>query len=61
MHRPRLWQALYVTVWGLLALPFAGLLLRLTSASLGPNPVETLSHETGLWALRILLLCLDTR
>lgn len=58
MLQTNLWQTLRVMVWGLLALPFAGLMIRLASANLGPNPTETLSHETGLWALRILLLCL---
>jgi methionine sulfoxide reductase heme-binding subunit len=32
--------------------------LAILRADLGPNPVETLEHQTGLWSLRILLACL---
>lgn len=39
-------------------LPFAGLLWRALTNDLGANPVEALTHETGLWALRLLLLTL---
>lgn len=39
-------------------LPFAGLLWGLSSDGLGANPVETLTHETGEWTLRLLLLTL---
>lgn len=39
-------------------LPFAGLAWRALTNDLGANPVEALTHETGLWALRLLLLTL---
>ena len=39
-------------------LPFAFLVYGAISDSLGTNPVETLTHETGEWALRFLLLTL---
>lgn len=39
-------------------LPFLALLRALIDDDLGTNPVETLTHETGLWALRFLLLTL---
>lgn len=50
----RLKPALFV----LLLLPFALLLQRGFSDQLGANPVEVITHETGLWALRLLLLTL---
>ena len=39
-------------------LPFAALLWGLGADSLGANPVERLTHETGEWALRLLLATL---
>lgn len=43
----------------LLALsPFVWLLYSLFSDRLGFNPVEALTHQTGIWAFRFLLLCL---
>jgi len=39
-------------------LPFLDLLRRLFTDALGANPVETLTEETGIWALRLLLLTL---
>ena len=39
-------------------LPFILLSYRATFNQLGPNAVETLTHETGEWALRLLLLSL---
>jgi sulfoxide reductase heme-binding subunit YedZ len=41
------------------ALPAAGLALRAAQGRLGAEPIETLTHETGLWALRFLLLSLS--
>ncbi len=39
-------------------LPFLLLVLDAINNNLGTNPVETLTHETGLWALRFLLITL---
>lgn len=39
-------------------LPFTWLLWALFNDQLGANPVEKLTHETGLWSLRFLLLTL---
>ena len=39
-------------------LPLATLIYGLFADSLGANPVETLTHETGQWALRLLLVTL---
>lgn len=39
-------------------LPLAVLAWRAADDDLGANPIETLTHQTGLWALRLLLLCL---
>ncbi|PLX63223.1 sulfite oxidase heme-binding subunit YedZ [Sedimenticola selenatireducens] len=42
----------------LLLLPLALLVQRGFADTLGANPVETITHQTGLWALRLLLLTL---
>jgi sulfoxide reductase heme-binding subunit YedZ len=42
----------------LLLVPLALLLGRGITDNLGANPVETITHQTGLWALRLLLLTL---
>lgn len=39
-------------------IPFIILVRGAVSDELGTNPVETLTHETGLWALRFLLITL---
>lgn len=39
-------------------LPLAGLVLGAARGALGANPVETITHVTGEWALRLLLLTL---
>jgi len=39
-------------------LPFGALLWAAFNGGLGANPVEKLTHETGIWALRFLLLTL---
>jgi sulfoxide reductase heme-binding subunit YedZ len=38
--------------------PAAGLAVAAASDALGANPVEKITHETGAWALRFLMLCL---
>ncbi len=38
--------------------PFLALVIGVFSSSLGTNPVETLTHETGDWTLRFLLVTL---
>jgi methionine sulfoxide reductase heme-binding subunit len=45
--------------WLLLGLPLANLVLATFTGGLGANPVETLTHESGEWALRCLLLSLS--
>ena len=40
------------------ALPAALLLWQAFNGELGANPIETLEHETGIWALRLLLVTL---
>ena len=39
-------------------MPFGLLLWQAFTDNLGTNPVETLTHETGQWALRFLLITL---
>lgn len=39
-------------------LPLAAMLWAVFHDSLGPNPIEALSHETGDWTLRFLLITL---
>ena len=38
--------------------PFVALVVGVVNDSLGTNPVETLTHETGEWTLRFLLVTL---
>jgi len=45
-------------VIGLATLPAAILAVRFVREQLGANPVEELTHETGVWALRLLLASL---
>jgi sulfoxide reductase heme-binding subunit YedZ len=45
-------------VFLLCLVPFIVLLINAVNNNLGTNPVETLTHETGLWALRLLLITL---
>lgn len=47
-----------VLVFVLSLLPLAYLIWGVFSNDLGANPVETLSHKTGSWTLRFLLLTL---
>ena len=42
----------------LCALPFAWLVYAALNGHLGANPVEKLTHETGQWTLRLLLVTL---
>jgi sulfoxide reductase heme-binding subunit YedZ len=59
--RSRLWLVIRVIKPALFALalaPLALLVHRATLGDLGANPVETLTHETGRWGLRLLLLTL---
>ena len=46
-------------VFILCLLPFILLLWQALNDALGTNPVETLTHETGQWALRFLLITLS--
>jgi len=45
-------------VFLLCLVPFLLLVLNAINNNLGTNPVETLTHETGQWALRFLLITL---
>lgn len=47
-----------VLLFILCAAPLGSLMWRFFQSDLGINPVETLTHETGNWALRLLLLSL---
>jgi sulfoxide reductase heme-binding subunit YedZ len=51
-------QRAHVALIGLSLLPLAGLALGAARGALGANPVETITHVTGEWALRLLLLTL---
>ncbi len=45
-------------VFALCLMPLAILIYRATTGDVGPNPVEALTHTTGDWALRLLLVTL---
>jgi sulfoxide reductase heme-binding subunit YedZ len=51
-------QRAHVALIVLALLPLAGLVLGAARGALGANPVETITHVTGEWALRLLLLTL---
>ncbi len=51
-------QIVKALVFGISLMPFLLLLVRLFTDKLGVNPVETVTHQTGLWSLRFLLLTL---
>jgi sulfoxide reductase heme-binding subunit YedZ len=51
-------QRTHIALIGLALLPLAGLVLGAARGALGANPVETITHVTGEWALRLLLLTL---
>jgi sulfoxide reductase heme-binding subunit YedZ len=48
----------HLALIGLALLPLAGLAVGAARGSLGANPVETITHVTGEWALRLLLVTL---
>lgn len=49
---------LRAAVFGLLFVPGVLLAANLAAGALGPRPTEALVHETGLWAIRLLLVSL---
>ena len=55
-RRPLLWWRL--AAWTLGGAPLLWLAWCVATARLGPNPVEFLEHQSGLWALRLLLATL---
>lgn len=50
-----LWR---IAAWSAGLLPAAWLIWCVVTLRMGPNPVEFLEHQTGLWALRLLLATL---
>lgn len=55
MARRRVYQSLVIAA---ACLPLAGLLAAAWRDDLGANPIETITHSTGIWALRLLLASL---
>lgn len=51
-------RVLKPALFALCLLPFAGLVWGAFTDGLGANPVETITHTTGDWALRMLLITL---
>jgi methionine sulfoxide reductase heme-binding subunit len=58
MGVPRRRRILHAGVVSLALLPLAALAVGAWRGTLGANPVETVTHETGHWALRLLLASL---
>jgi sulfoxide reductase heme-binding subunit YedZ len=58
MQRPTARTLVKPLVFILCALPFAWLVVGVTTDDLGPNPVDTITYLTGEWGLRILLATL---
>lgn len=52
------WIAIRTTLFFVSLLPLVLLIARIVVNELGPDPAKTLATETGLWALRFLLLSL---
>jgi sulfoxide reductase heme-binding subunit YedZ len=58
--RPKLsWIAAKAVVWLLCLMPAADLVWRGFQGDLGANPVEFITHATGNWTLRLLLITLS--
>lgn len=57
--RPVLSWVIKPSVFSLCLLPLAMLLLRTFNDQLGANPVEELTHQTGVWGLYLLLITLS--
>ncbi len=51
-------KALKPAVFAACLLPLAWLVFAVTTDRLGANPIEAITHETGLWTLRLLLVTL---
>ncbi len=51
-------RTLQAATVALMAAPLAGIGLRAATGDLGANPIEELTHATGEWSLRFLLLAL---
>ena len=56
--RPVLRWFIKPVVFCLSLVPFGMLLIRAISDELGANPIETLTHQSGLWGLYFLLITL---
>ena len=58
LESPRARRIAHLTLLALGLLPLALLALGAARGALGANPVETITHTTGAWALRLLLATL---
>lgn len=58
LDSPRARRIAHLTLVALGLLPLAALALGAARGTLGANPVETITHTTGQWALRLLLATL---
>lgn len=56
--RARRGAAIQAAAVGLATLPLAVLAARFAADDLGANPIEAITHTTGTWTLRLLLLSL---
>ena len=52
------WRPAKLGVFAAALMPLGLLIRGFQTNSLGPNPIETITHETGDWTFRFLLLCL---
>ncbi len=55
---PRKSRLLHISIVAALCLPVLSLALGAWRGSLGANPIEKITHETGEWTLRLLILTL---
>ncbi len=56
--RPRQRRLLHIAIVAALCAPALSLALSAWNGTLGANPIEKITHETGEWALRLLILTL---
>jgi methionine sulfoxide reductase heme-binding subunit len=53
------WKAAKVALFLAALVPFARLLWRIYNQDLGPNPLEFITHATGDWTIRFLMITLS--
>lgn len=61
LRAPRLERLWWVVVFTLCLSPFCLIVYGVVANTLGPDPAEVLMHQTGEWAIRLLVVVLAAR